>query len=103
MLGYTLKLIRLYNNMSANLVATQTQLEPKYLLKIERCKVKLSLSSLAKFSEFYQMPISQILILNDMKEHFKLSDAKLWKDIERFYVTKQDEIDEVANQKQLGA
>ena len=103
MLGYTLKLIRLYNNMSANLVATQMQLEPKKLLKIERCKVKLSLSSLAKFSELYQMPISQILILNDMKEHFKLSDAKLWEDIERFYVTKQDKIDEVANQKQLGA
>ena len=103
MFGHTLKLIRLCNDMSVNAVALQMQIGFRRLNKIENGKTKISLSTLIRFSELYQMPISQILILNDMKEHFKISDSEMWEDIERFYVTKQDEPEEPMKSKKRGA
>jgi len=99
MLGHTLKLIRLYNNIDVNAAAIHLNLWPKNLGKIESCKANVSLSTLGRFSKLYQMPISQILILNDMKEHFQISDSVLWEDIERFYITKQDEPEQKSKSK----
>lgn len=99
MLGHTLKLIRLYNGMGVNAVALQMQMWPRMLKKIESCKKGVSLSTLENFSVLYQMPIYQILLLNDKKEHLQVSDSEVWEDIARFYVTKQDEPEEKTKRK----
>ena len=91
MLGHTLKLIRLYNDISVNDVAIELNVGPKKIRKIEACTAGISLSTLGNFSKIYKMPMEQILIFNDMKEHLQISDSQMWTDIERFYLTKQDE------------
>lgn len=101
MLGHTLKLIRLYNNISLESAAIQLNLWSKLLRKIESHKTKVSLSTLGSLSELYQMPISQILILNDKKEHLQMSDAEIWGEIQRFYVTKKEEPEEIEKRKKL--
>lgn len=102
MLGNVLKLVRLYNEVSVNSAASHLNMLPKQLKKIENGKAKVFFSTLGSCSELYQMPISQILILNDMQEHFKVSDAQTWEDIERFYVCKKDEVHEPEKTKSKG-
>jgi len=102
MLGNVLKLVRLYNDVSINSAASHLNMLPKQLKKIESGKAKVFFSTLERVSELYQMPISQILVLNDIQEHFKVSNGQTWEDIERFYVCKQDELTEKEKTKSKG-
>lgn len=92
MLGNTLRLIRIANNdMSVNYVAGQMKMPSRYIRRIESGQAKLSLSILTSFSDFYQIPISQILIFNDFKERLKVSDEEALEHIKRYCVCGIDE------------
>ena len=98
MLGNTLKLIRTANeNMSINYVASKMELSPRYIKRVEAGITKISLSTLMRFSDFYQMPISQILVFNTLKESLKVTDVELKEYIKRYYACGIDE--EKASQK----
>lgn len=92
MLGNTLRLIRFANNnISINYVASQMNMTPRFIRRIESGQAKLSLSTLISFSNFYQIPISQILIFNDLKESLKVTDEEALEHIKRYFVCGIDE------------
>lgn len=101
MVGNILKLVRTYNDISIDCVALKLNLLPEEIKRIETNRNKIFLSSLEKFSEIYQMPISQILVLSDMQKHFSLDDYKILDDIKRYYVCSHDEVISTEKTKKL--
>lgn len=85
MLGSTLKLIRIANELSLNKVSRKLNLRISLIKRIERNETKISLNTLYKFASFYQIPISKILILNDFQEHFNMTNERILEDIKNYY------------------
>jgi len=91
MLGNTLKLIRISNNMSYSFVAKELNLKISLIKDIEADKTKLSLNTLNMFSDFYQIPVSKILLLNDFQERFLISEDRMIEDIKTYYEIKREQ------------
>lgn len=85
MLGNTLKLIRIANDMSVSFVSRGTQLKISLIESIENGDTKVSLSTLNIFSDFYKIPVSKILLLNDFHERFLVSEERMIEDIKNYY------------------
>lgn len=84
MLGNILKLVRISNDMTVITVSKGIGLMSSLINDIECGNAKISLSTLEMFSEFYNIPISRILLLNDFQEYFKVSDSKILEDIRNY-------------------
>jgi len=91
MLGNTLKLIRISNNMSYSFVSKELNLKISLIKDIEADKTKLSLNTLNMFSDFYQIPVSKILLLNDFQERFLISEDRMIEDIKTYYEIKREQ------------
>ena len=90
MLGNILKLIRISKNMSLSQVSRKTNLKISLIEDMENGKAKLSLSTLNIFSDFYEIPVSKILLLNDFHERFMANDEKMLNDIKNYYSLKEE-------------
>lgn len=91
MLGNTLRLIRISNCMSYNYVSSNLNLKISIIKDIENGKTNLSLTTLNKFSELYDIPVSKILLLNDFGERFMFTDERMIDDIQTYYQLKQEQ------------
>lgn len=91
MLGNILKLVRIYNGLEVKEASKQTGLDSNLIKKLEKGKSRIYLGTLEKFERLYGMPISQMLLLNDMQERFYFDDKKILNDIKIYYICKTDE------------
>lgn len=93
MLGNTLKQIRIANNMSYSYVSKETNFKISFIKEIEDGTAKLSLSTLSEFSDFYQIPVSKILLLNDFQERCFVPDERMIDDIRTYYELQKEQND----------
>jgi len=91
MLGYTLRLIRIANDISIKEVAIKTNISPSFICEIEKNKKKPSLELLNKLSQFYEIPSSKIIELCELAEIKCLSYQKLLIKILEYYLSESYE------------
>lgn len=87
MIGYILKLIRVANNnMSTKDVAKMLDVSSSHISLIEKGDKKPSLTMLKKISSVYNIPLSEILLFDEIQEQKGLNYQQTLKMILEYYV-----------------
>ena len=65
MTGKALKLIRKYYNFQQNDLASKLGISRSYLSELESGKKEVSLDLLRKYSEFFKLPVSSLMLFSE--------------------------------------
>ena len=68
MINKALKLIRKYHNLSQTQLATKLALSTSYLSELESGKKEPSIDILQRYSEFYNVPLSSLVVFSETLE-----------------------------------
>jgi len=100
MIGYILKLVRVANNnMSAATAAKMLGVSSTFICEIEKGNKKPSITTLKKISSIYNIPLSEILLFDELQEQNSLSYQQTLKMILEYYIFKQNDINRCAQRK----
>ena len=96
--GQALKLIRQFHNIRQGKLATDIGISNSYLSEIESGKKEVTLDLLKKYSEYFNIPISSLMLFsekledNSIAEKFRVGFAAKLKQIMEWVVAKDDYI-----------
>jgi len=96
MYGHALKLIRLFHNVKQGKLASDLGISNSYLSEIESEKKEVSLDVLKKYSEYFNIPMSSLMLFsekindNSVSESFRISYTNKVKRILEWVVAKDD-------------
>ena len=90
-MGNVFRLIRIANNnMTVTDAAKQLEVSSSYLCDIESGRKNVSLKILNKFSSFYNIPVSQILLIDEAQIEDNLDYKQTLKLILEYYILIED-------------
>jgi transcriptional regulator with XRE-family HTH domain len=73
----TLRLLRVFHDMSRSELVDKIGISPSFLSEIESGNKKITLDTLHKYSEGFQIPVSSLLFFSEtLNDDFKLDKAK---------------------------
>ncbi|QXE92553.1 helix-turn-helix domain-containing protein [Geomonas subterranea] len=94
--GQALKLIRQYHNIKQGHLASDLGVSNSYLSEIETGKKEVTIELLNKYSKFFNIPMSSLMLFSENLEdntisgRFRLSFASKLKQIMEWVVAKDD-------------
>lgn len=94
--GQALKLIRQFHNIKQGKLATDLSVSNSYLSEIESGKKEVTLDLLKKYSDYFNIPISSLMLFsekledNSISEKFRVTFASKLKQIMEWVVAKDD-------------
>ena len=92
MLGNILRLIRIANdNKNIKDIAKEIGITPNYLCDLEKGNKRVSLKILKKIALFYDMPLSQIFLFDELQNQNNLNNQQILKMILEYYSSKEKE------------
>lgn len=92
MLGETLRIVRVATgNIKQKEVANAVGVSRVYISEIEKGKSTPSLKLLTKLSEFYNIPLSQLLLIDDLAEKQSLTYQQTLIMVLDYYLSKETE------------
>lgn len=87
MVGNILKLIRYVNNdMSTKEVADKMGVRISYVCDIESGRKNVTMNTLQKFSSIYNIPVSTILLFDELQTKNHLTRIETLKNIVEYYI-----------------
>lgn len=87
MVGNILKLIRYVNNdMSTKEVADKMGVRISYVCDIESGRKNVTMNTLQKFSSIYDIPVSTILLFDELQTKNHLTRIETLKNIVEYYI-----------------
>lgn len=87
MIGNILKLIRYVNNdMSTKEVADKMGVRISYVCDIESGRKNVTMNTLQKFSNIYNIPVSTILLFDELQTKNNLTRIETLKNIVEYYI-----------------
>lgn len=96
--GQALKLIRQFHSVKQGELATNLGISNSYLSEIETGNKEVTLALLKKYSEYFNIPISSLMLFsekledNSISEKFRVSFASKLRQIMEWVVAKDDHI-----------
>jgi transcriptional regulator with XRE-family HTH domain len=99
MTGKSLKIIRLFHKRKQDELALNLGISHSYLSEIESCKKEVTLDILKKYSDYFQIPMSDLMFFSE-----KLEDNSISERFRKKYTTKLKKIMEwvIAKDDHLG-
>ena len=91
MVGNILKLIRYVNNdMSTKEVADKMGVRISYVCDIESGRKNVTMNTLQKFSSIYDIPVSTILLFDELQTKNNLTRIETLKNIVEYYINNSE-------------
>lgn len=73
----TLRLLRVFHDMSRSELVNKIGISPSFLSEIESGNKKVTLDTLNKYSEAFQIPVSSLLFFSEsLNDDYKLEEAR---------------------------
>jgi len=94
--GQALKLIRQFHDIKQSKLADEMHISNSYLSEIESGKKEVTLELLKKYSEYFNMPMSSLMMFsekledNSISEKFRVNFATKIKKIMEWVIAKDD-------------